>query len=557
MLTQRFSNSAEYTLDPDSATFEDLIHLLTQTGHVLVHTATYEEDGTYIIASPSLQDHPQVVKRILSESFHVNGVAGASMDENSSSSRDEFIGDESQYLLVLHPEQAFFWNGLVILDDLSERPVNLEPKEGNIRIIADGPVHRLNYAKQCFMAMMEGLDLKCAVQQQAHIPKLQKELRKIERAIVRLTESIVDSVHHVRNSMQINATKECQELMENWFWFAQEHGTHAQKYMEHQHLVRFNRMLVQLAISWVTFICDDCDPNDRRTFKWAVNALEYTYQRTKRTLLLLPDNQFSSLQFKVSSVITLLMGHFDILGARTSLEAQKEKEQEIARLKAQAANALLEAVEEDEPVCDPLFSFIDPDMQKFWQRVIRECSALDSQRIEMEPDYQGRVLDNDKFEDRSLLVLASYRSNIAMRWQQGKFVGAGAFGSVYQAINLDSGSVMAVKEIKITELTGLPNLYEQIKDELAVMELLQHPNIVDYYGIEVHRDKVYIFEEYCQGGSLAALLEHGRIEDEGIMQLYTLQMLEGISYLHSQNIAHRDVKPGSKSFLSNVIRAPC
>jgi len=557
VLTQRFSNSAEYTLDPDSATFEDLIHLLTQTGHVLVHTATYEEDGTYIIASPSLQDHPQVVKRILSESFHVNGVAGASMDENSSSSRDEFIGDESQYLLVLHPEQAFFWNGLVILDDLSERPVNLEPKEGNIRIIADGPVHRLNYAKQCFMAMMEGLDLKCAVQQQAHIPKLQKELRKIERAIVRLTESIVDSVHHVRNSMQINATKECQELMENWFWFAQEHGTHAQKYMEHQHLVRFNRMLVQLAISWVTFICDDCDPNDRRTFKWAVNALEYTYQRTKRTLLLLPDNQFSSLQFKVSSVITLLMGHFDILGARTSLEAQKEKEQEIARLKAQAANALLEAVEEDEPVCDPLFSFIDPDMQKFWQRVIRECSALDSQRIEMEPDYQGRVLDNDKFEDRSLLVLASYRSNIAMRWQQGKFVGAGAFGSVYQAINLDSGSVMAVKEIKITELTGLPNLYEQIKDELAVMELLQHPNIVDYYGIEVHRDKVYIFEEYCQGGSLAALLEHGRIEDEGIMQLYTLQMLEGISYLHSQNIAHRDVKPGSKSFLSNVIRAPC
>ena len=76
--------------------------------------------------------------------------------------------------------------------------------------------------------------------------------------------------------------------------------------------------------------------------------------------------------------------------------------------------------------------------------------------------------------------------------------------------------------------------------------LLHHPNIVEYYGIEVHRDKVYIFEEYCQGGSLAQLLEHGRIEDEGIIQVYTLQMLEGLAYLHSEGIVHRDVKPDSE-----------
>jgi len=75
------------------------------------------------------------------------------------------------------------------------------------------------------------------------------------------------------------------------------------------------------------------------------------------------------------------------------------------------------------------------------------------------------------------------------------------------------------------------------------MEMLHHPNVVEYYGIEVHRDKIYIFEEYCQGGSLAALLELGRIEDEGIIQVYTLQMLEGLAYLHSKGIVHRDVKP--------------
>lgn len=102
---------------------------------------------------------------------------------------------------------------------------------------------------------------------------------------------------------------------------------------------------------------------------------------------------------------------------------------------------------------------------------------------------------------------------------------------------------MAVKEIRFQELTSSPNLFTQIHDEMNVMEMLRHPNIVEYYGIEVHREKVYIFEEYCQGGSLAQLLEHGRIEDEIVLQVYTLQMLDGLMYLHSQGVVHRDIKP--------------
>lgn len=148
------------------------------------------------------------------------------------------------------------------------------------------------------------------------------------------------------------------------------------------------------------------------------------------------------------------------------------------------------------------------------------------------------------------MFLASATSNVSIRWQQGKFIGAGAFGSVYTAINLDTGSVMAVKEIRVQDVAGTPNLYKQIQDELRVMEMLHHPNIVEYYGIEVHRDKVYIFEEYCEGGSLAANLEVGRIADETILQIYTMQMLEGLYYLHSQNIVHRDIKPDSKRIKS-------
>lgn len=64
---------------------------------------------------------------------------------------------------------------------------------------------------------------------------------------------------------------------------------------------------------------------------------------------------------------------------------------------------------------------------------------------------------------------------------------------------------------------------------------------------EVHRDKVYIFMEYCENGSLGSLLEHGgRIEDEVYIVKYAYELLSGLKYLHGNNIIHRDIKPDSK-----------
>jgi mitogen-activated protein kinase kinase kinase len=170
------------------------------------------------------------------------------------------------------------------------------------------------------------------VEAEAHLANVNRELRKITRATNRLVESIVDSVHHVRSSLRF--TEGGQEVLANWYIFASEHGQHIQRYMDRQSLIRFNRLLIKLAISWVSFICDDCDPTDGKTFKWAVSALEYTLHRTKRYILHLPDEEFEMLRQKVASCMTLLISHFDILGARSISEArqEKEKQQEILKL---------------------------------------------------------------------------------------------------------------------------------------------------------------------------------------------------------------------------------
>jgi mitogen-activated protein kinase kinase kinase len=97
----------------------------------------------------------------------------------------------------------------------------------------------------------------------------------------------------------------------------------------------------------------------------------------------------------------------------------------------------------------------------------------------------GQVLDEEVAEDRSLVFLAASSSNIALRWQQGAFIGGGANGNVYMGFNIDSGGVMAVKEIRVQDIHSSPALYKQIKEESDVMSMLSHPHIVEYYGIEV------------------------------------------------------------------------
>lgn len=539
---------------------------LVETDHLLVYTQTFEDDSIYIIASPSLRDQHDLIRHMLMDAFHVNeGDEGTWLMESGEPTQDE--EEDADYLLILSPTTRFLWSGFVLM--LPVPKLDLKLADDRVRLVADGSQHRLALAKRTFTEVFllfnedgEPVEsslppLTCIIEHQAHLPLVNHELRKISRATNRLAESIVDSVHYVRISLR-EATG-YQELLENWFAFASEHGQHVQKYMDYATLLKFNRLLIKLAISWVSFICDDCDPNDRRTFRWAVTALEFILSRTRRNNILhLPDDQFEMLRQKVATCMTLLISHFDILGARSTLEAKREKERQEELLKQNVREDGSGDEEDTQKAMDPadcVYSYTDPTVRLFWEKASRATREIERQRAMAMTEQHtiGRVLDEEILVDRSLVFLAGSSSNVSIRWQQGRFIGAGSFGSVYLAVNLDSGSLMAVKEIKFQEMAGLSNLYGQIKDELSVMEMLHHPNVVEYYGIEVHRDKVYIFEEYCQGGSLAALLEHGRVEDEGILQVYTMQMLEGLAYLHSQAVVHRDIKPDSEHCFHSLL----
>ncbi|KAF2745561.1 MAP kinase [Sporormia fimetaria CBS 119925] len=515
ILTQRFENCTEYSIkstDLDHEQLSDLYDSLYSTGHFLVETSAGENAGVYILASSALEDRPMDIQSLLTTCYHA--------EENPED-------PSNPYVLLIKPEEPLYWPGKRMAADIREPTLDL--KQGSLRVVADGSQQRLANANASFLQAV-GTELSKLIDQRANLPRVSAELQKIKRTAYKLSNTIMDSVEIIRKQ---TAGLECQDLIQSCFAFATEFGQRSILYMDYNRRAMNNIRLTRLALDWVSFICDDCVASDRKTFRWAVVALEFAMMMTRgQNILSLSDEEYATLRLKVAGCMSLLISHFDIMGARSTIAAQAERQ----RLNALVGKYMMEETnvkDDDESIALT---------QAQWMAHLDEIDEFRKNK-EAERQALGRVLEDSNEADRALTYLSSSATNVTLRWQQGQFVGGGTFGSVYAAMNLDSGHLMAVKEIRLQDPQLIPTIVAQIRDEMGVLQLLDHPNIVSYYGIEPHRDKVYIFMEYCSGGSLAGLLEHGRIEDETVITVYALQMLEGLAYLHESRVVHRDIKP--------------
>lgn len=513
-LCQLFENATEYNLSADIA--YDFFEALLISDHFLVTSpGSVGQKGVYLIAHHSLWNRPADIQAILATSF-----------------RDDATGPDSThvpYVLVIRPERPLGWGGKEMHVDILEQPTDV--RLGKLRLVVEGMQERLQNAR-IELTQLTGIQLDMAIEQRANLARVNVELNKIKKISFKLSIAIMDSLAVIKSQLR-EKTWENNDLVQACYAFATEFGKRSSNYVDANRRAMNSARLIELSLDWVSFICDECDAADRKTFKWAVSALEFAMAITSsRHLLSLDEEQFSRLRSKVAGCMSLLISHFDIMGARSSLAAQAEKQ----RMEERSGNR---KVGQGRILSDEEASKV---IREQWHAKVTE---IEDRRVEEDAKRQalGRVLEGSNEADRSLTVLSSSATNVTLRWQQGQFIGGGTFGSVYVAINLDSNYLMAVKEIRLQDPQLIPKIAQQIRDEMGVLEVLDHPNIVSYHGIEVHRDKVYIFMEYCSGGSLASLLEHGRIEDETVIMVYALQLLEGLAYLHQAGIVHRDIKP--------------
>ncbi|KAL5538346.1 hypothetical protein UlMin_045716 [Ulmus minor] len=134
-----------------------------------------------------------------------------------------------------------------------------------------------------------------------------------------------------------------------------------------------------------------------------------------------------------------------------------------------------------------------------------------------------------------------------IRWRKGDLIGCGAFVSVYLSMNLDSGELIAVKQVLTAATTASKKKKAQarikeLEEEVKLLKNLNHPNIVGYLGTLRDEETVNILLEYVPGGSISSLLGKFGAFMEAVIRTYTKQLLLGLEYLHRNGIMHRDIK---------------
>ncbi|WOK92985.1 mitogen-activated protein kinase kinase kinase NPK1-like [Canna indica] len=134
----------------------------------------------------------------------------------------------------------------------------------------------------------------------------------------------------------------------------------------------------------------------------------------------------------------------------------------------------------------------------------------------------------------------------AIRWRKGELIGCGAFGHVYMGMNLDSGELLAVKQVLIGTSSASKEKAQahirELEEEVKLLKNLSHPNIVRYLGTAREEETLNILLEFVPGGSISSLLGKFGSFPEAVIRMYTKQLLQGLEYLHQNGIIHRDIK---------------
>jgi len=134
--------------------------------------------------------------------------------------------------------------------------------------------------------------------------------------------------------------------------------------------------------------------------------------------------------------------------------------------------------------------------------------------------------------------------------RMGAVLGSGAFGTVRICLDEATGELLAAKLVECSNGPTLRVKLLELETELMVMKRLAHPSLVTYVALERRPPStVCIYMEYVPGGSLASLLEaFGPLTNE-LAARYIVDVLDGVVFLHENNIIHRDIK-GANILLS-------
>uniref|UniRef100_A0A667XYF6 non-specific serine/threonine protein kinase n=1 Tax=Myripristis murdjan TaxID=586833 RepID=A0A667XYF6_9TELE len=133
-----------------------------------------------------------------------------------------------------------------------------------------------------------------------------------------------------------------------------------------------------------------------------------------------------------------------------------------------------------------------------------------------------------------------YRDDPEKLFADLREIGHGSFGAVYFVSSIE-GFLLCTGSYTSLCLQKWQDIIKEVK----FLQKLRHPNTIEYRGCYLREHTAWLVMEYCLGSASDLLEVHKKPLQEVEIAAITHGALQGLAYLHSHNMIHRDVKAGN------------
>ncbi|KAJ7342173.1 hypothetical protein JRQ81_009396 [Phrynocephalus forsythii] len=480
----------------------------------------------------------------------------------------------------------------------------------NLLLVVMQPVHLVNQRK-AFQQAFEGL-ISLHQEQTSSQPVIAKALQQLKSDALQLCNKISSALDRVERMFTSEFDAEVdesesatlqqyyREAMIQCYNFGFEYHKEVIRLMSGEFRQKIGDQYISFARKWMNYVLTKCESGRGTRPRWATQGFDFLQAIEPAFISALPEDDFLSLQALMNECIGHVIGkpHSPVTGLYLAIHRNSPRPVKVPRCHSDPPNPHLiiptpeafrgSSVPENDRLAsiaaelqfrslsrhsspteereEPSYPKGDSSgsVRRSWElrTLISQTKDTASRQGPMEAVQRsvqlfeekryremrrkniiGQVCDTPKSYDNIMHVGLR---KVTFKWQRGNKIGEGQYGKVYTCISVDTGELMAMKEIRFQ-----PNDHKTIKetaDELKIFEGIKHPNLVRYFGVELHREEMYIFMEYCDEGTLEEVSRLGL--QEHVIRLYTKQITTAINVLHEHGIVHRDIK-GANIFLTS------
>ncbi len=129
------------------------------------------------------------------------------------------------------------------------------------------------------------------------------------------------------------------------------------------------------------------------------------------------------------------------------------------------------------------------------------------------------------------------------RYELLRVLGRGGMAEVYAARDLTLDREVAIK-LLLERFRDDEAFTRRFQDEARNVARLNHPNLVAVYDTGSDQGQPYIVMELVRGRSMQQAIAAGGLTEDRALEV-AAEVCSALSYAHSQNLIHRDIKPGN------------